>query len=234
MRVEQGRSPALGGIRYAIQRLGLLALFGVILFAAAGRWDWARGWVYLLAVLLLECGTLALLAARVPEMLRQRGTLHADVKRFDRVFAVLWLVLALVTPAVAGLDAVRFRWSHLSGVWGVVGLALLLPASALAAWAMLENPHFEQLVRIQQDREHRVVTTGPYRLVRHPGYLAAMVGALASPLVLGSAWTFAPAGLVAALFAWRTRLEDRTLLRELPGYEAYAARTRFRLVPGLW
>lgn len=234
MDFQQGRSSALGGIRYAIQRLGLLALFGVILFGAAGRWDWARGWLYLLAVLVLESGTLVLLAARAPETLRQRGTLHAGVKRFDRVFLVLWLALALLTPAVAGLDAVRFRWSHLSAAWGVVGLALLVLGSALGAWAMLENPYFEQLVRIQQDRGHRVVSTGPYRLLRHPGYLAAIVGALASPLVLGSAWTFAPAGLVAALFAWRTRLEDRTLRSELPGYEAYAARTRFRLLPGLW
>lgn len=222
------------GARYVVQRLGLLVVFGAILFGAAGHWDWGRGWAYVLAVLVLEIITLGLLASRAPETLNQRGAFHRGVPAFDRVFLVLWLVLALLTPAVAGLDARRFGWSHLSLAWLAVGLAVLVLASALAAWAMLENPHFEQLVRIQEERRHRVVTTGPYRFVRHPGYLGAILGALASPLVLGSAWTFVPAGLVAALFVARTYLEDRTLRRELNGYEAYAERTRFRLLPPLW
>jgi protein-S-isoprenylcysteine O-methyltransferase Ste14 len=115
-----------------------------------------------------------------------------------------------------------------------VGLAVLLPASALGAWAMLENEHFEQFVRIQRERGHRVVSSGPYRYVRHPGYLAAILGALVTPLMLGSVWTFVPAGLVAVLFAVRTQLEDATLQRELRGYAKYAERTRFRLVPCLW
>ena len=146
---------------------------------------------------------------------------------------MLWLLLALVTPIVAGLD-LRFRGSALPGFWFPVGCAALVPAALFADWAMLENEHFEQFVRIQTDRGHRVVTTGPYRFVRHPGYLGAIIGALVTPLLLGSAWTFVPAGLVALLFVIRTQLEDRTLRRELRGYAEYAARTRFRLVPGVW
>ena len=107
-------------------------------------------------------------------------------------------------------------------------------AAILGIWAMLENEHFEQFVRIQDDRSHRVIDTGPYRLVRHPGYLAAVVGSLVSPLMLGTASAFFPAGLVAVLFVWRTALEDRSLCRNLAGYAAYAKRTRWRLVPGLW
>jgi protein-S-isoprenylcysteine O-methyltransferase Ste14 len=107
-------------------------------------------------------------------------------------------------------------------------------AAILGAWAMLENEHFEQFVRVQDDRGHRVVDTGPYGLVRHPRYLAAIVGALAAPLMLGVPSAFLPAGLVAALFIWRTALEDRSLRRDLPGYADYAARTRRRLVPGVW
>jgi len=222
------------GLRYAAQRIGLLALFAGLLFGAAGRWDWPRGWSYLGAVLLLEGLTLVVLALRAPEVLNQRGAIGTGVKSFDRAFAALWLLLALATPVVAGLDAVRFRWSTLPPSLFSVGLAVLVPASFLGGWAMVENRHFEQFVRIQEERGHRVVTTGPYRLVRHPGYLAAILGALATPLMLGSAWTFAPAVLVALLFAARTRLEDRALRRELPGYEGYARRTRFRLVPWVW
>jgi protein-S-isoprenylcysteine O-methyltransferase Ste14 len=220
-------------MRYAAQRTALLALFAVLLFGAAGRLTWPRGWGYVLVVLLLEVVTLVLLAGRAPETLRRRGRAGPGVERFDRVFAALWLTLGVVTPIVAGLD-VRFGWSQLPWAAFFAGLAVLVPASLFGDWAMVENEHFQQFVRIQRDRDQRVVTTGPYRLVRHPGYLAAILGALATPLLLGSTWTFVPAGLVAALFVVRTGLEDGTLRAGLPGYAEYARRTRFRLVPWIW
>ena len=115
-----------------------------------------------------------------------------------------------------------------------MGLAVLLPMEVVGTWAMLVNEHFEQFGRIQDDHDHRVVTRGPYAVVRHPGYLGAVVGALSVPLMLGSAWTFVPAVLAAALFVVRTALEDDMLRRKLPGYEDYTRRTRYRLVPGVW
>ncbi|HBZ68415.1 MAG TPA: isoprenylcysteine carboxyl methyltransferase [Deltaproteobacteria bacterium] len=223
-----------GGVRYVGQRLGLIFVFACILFSCAGSWNWTRGWAYVVTVLVLEIGTLCLLAARAPETLNQRGARHSGIKSFDKVFAVLWLFFALGTPAVAGLDAVRLHWSSLPRSMFYIGLVILVLAFFFGTWAMLENEHFEQFVRVQEEREHRVVTTGPYRFVRHPGYLAAILGALATPLMLGSAWTFIPAGLVGLLFVVRTRLEDETLRHELDGYEAYSARTRFRLLPSLW
>lgn len=223
-----------GGLRYAAQRLGLLLLFAWILFASAGTWAWPRGWCYLLACLLFEVSMLSVLAARAPETLNQRGAVGSGVKGFDKVFAVLWLVLALVTPAVAGLDVVRFHWSTLPGSFFYGGLVVFATAYVLATWAMVENRYFEQFVRIQLERDHQVVSTGPYRIVRHPGYLGAVLGALATPLMLGSLWTFVPAGLVAVLFVVRTHLEDRTLRCELHGYEQYARRTHFRLLPYVW
>lgn len=224
----------VGGLRYGAQRLGLLFLFACQLFASAGTLDWPRAWCYLLAALVLEVLALSLLAFLAPDTLNHRGAFGVGVKRFDKAFIALWLALALVTPAVAGLDAVRFRWSSLPWFLFYGGLVVRVLASLFANWAMVENKHFEQFVRIQEERGHRVVTTGPYRFVRHPGYVAAVVGALTTPLMLGSAWTFIPAGLVALLFVVRTHLEDQTLRRELHGYQQYAQRTRFRLVPGVW
>jgi len=99
---------------------------------------------------------------------------------------------------------------------------------------MAVNEHFELLVRIQTDRGHRVVSSGPYRIVRHPGYLAAIVGGSMTPLILGSLWAFAPVLACALLFTGRTALEDRTLREELDGYREYTRRTRHRLLPGIW
>jgi protein-S-isoprenylcysteine O-methyltransferase Ste14 len=222
------------GVRYIIQRMMIFLIFAVILFAAAGTLNWIRGWVYCLYILFIELCMLIILARKVPETLNQRGALHTGVKTFDKVFAAVWLVLVLITPIVAGFDAVRFRWSSLPIAALYVGAAIIAVVVPFGTWAMVENEHFEQFVRIQTDRKHRVVTSGPYRIVRHPGYAGSVLGTLGVPLMLGSWWAFVPAGAVILLFIIRTALEDQTLRKELEGYEAYAQRTRFRLLPGIW
>jgi protein-S-isoprenylcysteine O-methyltransferase Ste14 len=211
-----------------------MVLFGVLLFASAGRLDWPRAWVFLGLVLLGELLTAAVLAAVNPVLLGRRGRMEAGTKAYDRVFAALWLILAFATPVVAGIDAGRSSEPPVPLAGMCAGLVAMLLAYLLGAWAMAVNEHFELLVRIQTDRGHRVVTSGPYRIVRHPGYLAAVVGGLAAPLILGSLWAFAPALAGALLFAVRTALEDRTLREELAGYQEYASRTRHRLLPGIW
>ena len=228
-----GRRIGKAGYRYIIQRIGLLLVFTVLLFAAAGTINWLRGWTWVVFTALLETCTLFTLAHKAPETLKQRGTWHGDVKAFDKAFIVCWLSLALITPVVAGLD-IRLGWSHISvaGLYcGIVLTALIWPISTCA---MVENEHFEQLVRIQTDRSHHVVTSGPYRIVRHPGYAGAIVGTLCTPLILGTWWTFIPAGLIALMFIIRTVIEDRTLREELEGYQDYMQHTRYRLLPGVW
>jgi len=225
---------SIQGYRYIAQHFGLLIPFGVCLFAGAGSWDWPRGWATLGVCLVSDLVLVVLLALRAPETLNQRGAKHAGVKPFDALFAVLWLVLGWILAIVAGLDCVRYGWSSLSWLSFVAGAGLIGVSTGIGTWAMLENEHFEKFVRIQTDRDHRVVTTGPYRVVRHPGYLAGIFGALAAPLLLGSAWSFFPACLIVVLFVWRTSREDRTLREELGGYAQYTEKTPHRLVPYVW
>lgn len=222
------------GFRYIMQRFGLLALFGVCLFVAAGSWEWARGWAALGVSFVCELVVIGFLAFRAPETLNQRGTSHAGVKPFEIVFAVAWLILSFGLAVVAGLDCVRYGWSLLAWPTLVAGIGLLVVTTGIGTWAMVENEHFEQFVRIQTNRNHRVVTTGPYRIVRHPGYLAGVLGALASPLMFGSLWSIIPACLIVLLFVWRTSREDGTLQNELDGYTQYTEQTPYRLIPYIW
>ena len=115
-----------------------------------------------------------------------------------------------------------------------VGLVLFLLGGGLFLRAMGENPFFEKTVRIQRERDHRVIDTGPYRTVRHPGYVGMIAWLLSFPLLLTSTWAFLPVGLAVVCLLVRTALEDRTLRSKLPGYAAYSARVRSRLLPGVW
>ena len=140
----------------------------------------------------------------------------------------------LLMPAVAGLDVGRFGWSSLGLPYVAVGLVSLVVSSVLTTWAMIENPYFEATTRIQDDRDHYVVTTGPYALIRHPGYHSGMLWVASIPPILGSLYAFLPVVLYVVLMGLRTYLEDSTLQKLLPGYAEYAERVRYRLFPGIW
>ncbi|TEU16366.1 MAG: isoprenylcysteine carboxylmethyltransferase family protein, partial [Anaerolineales bacterium] len=150
-------------------------------------------------------------------------------------------VMALYGPAgiciVAGLD-VRFGWSAcatgIPPALLIAALAIAVLGSLLTTWAMASNRFFYGVLRIAKDRGHTVATSGPYRYVRHPGYVGAIAFDLATPLILGSPWALIPAGLTTCIIILRTVLEDRTLQDELDGYQDYAGQVRYRLLPGVW
>jgi len=129
---------------------------------------------------------------------------------------------------------VRFEWSAMPLTLHVIGAVLSIPAMIMPLWALSANAYLSTMVRIQDDRGHRVVTTGPYRYVRHPMYVGTIFFGLSIPLFLGSWWTFIPCCLIVGIFIIRTALEDQTLREELPGYAEYAQRVRYRLLPGVW
>jgi protein-S-isoprenylcysteine O-methyltransferase Ste14 len=157
----------------------------------------------------------------------------SGTKTWDKVWAVLYAPVMVAVYVAAGLE-VRDGVPDPPGLVWLSGLALFVPGSALLTWAMVVNPFFEKTVRIQTERGHRVIDTGPYAYVRHPGYVGFAAWILGTPLLLGSGWALVPAALSVVGIVIRTALEDRTLTAELAGYPEYAARVRYRLVPGLW
>lgn len=155
-------------------------------------------------------------------------------ERADTVLLMFFLVVMLAIPVVAGLDTVRFGWSSLP-FWAVfLGIALHASGNVFVVWTMIANPFAEKTVRVQTERGHHVVTTGPYAIVRHPMYLGVVLMFIAVPLVLGSVWTFAPVAGMALLLMIRSVLEERLLRQDLPGYLEYMGETRWRIIPWIW
>jgi len=215
-----------------VQVFATIAIQAGVLFLSAGELDWLWAWVYIGIYLVGVSINAALLLRYSPETIAERAEVKG-AKGWDKVISGLGALMYFVfIPLVAGLDT-RFGWTGPVGlalhVTGAVAFAL---GEALFSWAMLSNAYFSTMVRIQKG--HVICTTGPYRFVRHPGYDGAILQMLALPLMLGSLWALVPGGLAASLMVVRTVLEDGTLLEELAGYEEYAQRVRYRLLPGLW
>ncbi|MGB9456306.1 MAG: isoprenylcysteine carboxylmethyltransferase family protein [Bryobacteraceae bacterium] len=218
-------------------KLALQAIFRALTFllpfAFAGRLDWWRGWLFVGSLLLIAGVSFAVLRRKNPDLTRRRLDRQPGVKRFERFVLAAMAVGFLSFYAVAGLDA-RYGWSQLSAAWIWPGIALELLGFVPIYLAIAENPFLERQVRVQTELGHHVITTGPYGVVRHPMYAGLILLLPGCALVLGSAWSFAPIALLMATFIVRTVLEDGALRRELPGYEEYCTRTRYRLVPGVW
>lgn len=210
-----------------------LVFLGACLFGSAGRIAWPMGWACLGVFGALTAGAL-LLAPR--DLLLERAAPGPGVDRIDVLLASAgFLGLYPGTLIVAGLDAGR-ALAPPSIPMAVQGAALGIFALgyAFAFWALRANPFFATFVRIQGERGHALVDSGPYAWVRHPGYAGTLVAHIALPLALGSPWALAPALLGVGLFVLRTAHEDRFLSEHLPGYREYRSRVPRRLVPGVW
>ena len=207
-----------------------------ILFLSSGRLDWWFAWVYL-GIFVFAVGVNSFVVLRTnPELIAERARQFTpETKKWDRILATLWgLMSAIVALLVAGLD-VRFGWSpQIPLTVQLIAMLLHMFGSAFASWALVSNAFFSGTVYIQTERGHAVFSTGPYRIVRHPGYAGWILSGLAVPVMLGSWWALVPATLAQGALVMRTALEDRTLREELPGYEEYAQRVRYHLVPGIW
>jgi protein-S-isoprenylcysteine O-methyltransferase Ste14 len=206
-------------------------------FLASGDWTWNLGWIYTGSMILYTLVSRIIAIRLHPGFARERVTAGAkpDTKGWDRwIVPLVALWLPLVAVLLAGLDR-RLGWSaSLPGGVHWLGLALFSFGSTIGTWAMAVNAFFSSHVRIQKDRGHAVVATGPYAIVRHPAYVTGMIAMCGIPFLLDSLVAFAPILPLCIGIVVRTALEDRTLIAELPGYREYARKVRFRLLPGVW
>lgn len=222
-------------VRKAVIRF-VLGMFvpAAILFMAAGRMDWAWAWIYVGVLAICVSLNLFVLIPHNPEVVEERMSHEKGLRTWDKVIASCTSVFWFAALLAAGLDQ-RFQWSPRMALWlQIAALFMLVLGDLLFLWAMAVNKFFSKFVRIQKERGHQVVTTGPYQYIRHPGYIGWSMMNMAPPLILGSWWALIPAALAVCGMIVRTALEDRTLQNELAGYKAYAQRVRYRLVPGVW
>ena len=221
-------------VRYAIRETLGIVVMAVALFWSAGQVDWWPAWAAI-AVMLVWIMATAIIVVRVnPDLLAERLGPRKGAKPWDTAIMSLLGVVQLVRYIAAGFDQ-RYGWTG-SFPWGVQVVALVVCAAgyALVVWATASNAFFSQIVRIQTERGHTVVSGGPYRYLRHPAYLGAILYELAVPVLLASWWALIAGGLGAVLLILRTALEDHTLRAELAGYADYARQVRYRLLPGVW
>ncbi len=209
----------------------------IILLACGGNVGWWQAWVYSLIIIIAGVAGRAWADRVHPGLQEERVkfTRAEGVKPWDKVLSPLMSIsFAYPLYIVAGLDH-RFGWSVVFPVWvNIIGLILCTLGYAIAIWALVENRFFSSAVRIQMDRGHLVVDSGPYRFVRHPGYAGNLLPLAGIVLALSSLWTLVPAAAALFITLIRTELEDRTLQEELSGYRDYARRVRCRLIPWIY
>lgn len=200
------------------------------------EWSWWEAWVYAAICILGFVISRVLAGQRHPDLLAERARFlqHEDAKSWDKLLAPLVGLGGGLIPLVAGLDAL-FNWSSpFSLLTKTLSLLIILAGYIWASYALIENRFFSGMVRIQTERGHQVVSSGPYRWIRHPGYAGAILSYLATPPLLDSMWAFLPALFFTVILVIRTGLEDKTLQVELTGYIDYAKHVRYRLFPGVW
>jgi protein-S-isoprenylcysteine O-methyltransferase Ste14 len=223
-------------LRLVVQLLLFIIIIPLLPLLISWHWNWWEAWVYAGLYILGFVLSRALAARRNPDLIAERARFlqHEDALPWDKLLAPLTGLGGGLIPLVAGLDAL-FNWSPVFNVWVKIGaLALMLAGYILGTYALMENRFFSGVVRIQTDRGHHVVSSGPYAWIRHPGYSGALLTYLATPFFLDSLWTFVPVAFLTIILVIRTKLEDRTLQEQLPGYREYTQKVRYCLLPGIW
>jgi protein-S-isoprenylcysteine O-methyltransferase Ste14 len=223
------------------QWIGLIVVYlfiPLVLLVCGGDFGWWQAWIYSLLIVAAGVGGRILAERRHPGLTAERQNIEKIqvAKAWDKVLAPLMALMSIGFPLVivAGLDH-RFGWSPVFPLWIIVlGIILITLGYVFSMWALVENRFFSSVVRIQADRGHVVCDSGPYRIVRHPGYAGYILPLLGIVLALGSLWTLIPVAVALVIAVIRTALEDRTLQEELPGYQEYARRVPYRLFPGIY
>ena len=223
-------------VRWLLQTLIFIVIFGSSLFLSSGQWGWMMAWAYLGLLILSQLIVGIFLVPNNPELVAERTQVKASPEaQWDRPLVGTATIFGPVAMLiVAGLDQ-RMGWtSQVPETIQLSALGIAALGSLLTIWAMVSNRFFYGRVRIEKDRGHSVARTGPYQSVRHPGYAGGIIFNLAVPLLLDSMWAFIPAFLIVFVLVLRTALEDQMLIKDLEGYQDYVQQVRHRLLPGIW
>lgn len=215
-----------------------MSLFAAALLWPAGTWQWIEAWILIGLWTIYGVIMTHYLLQHDPVLLAERMKLvplHREQKIWDKLLMILFFIAGIGLYLIPGFDVVRYGWSEPLPAWmKVLAMLVHLPGFMFLGWVMRENTFLSQVVKIDKERGHQVVTTGPYALVRHPMYTVVIVLLFAVPVALGSRYAVILAVFLTLLLVIRTYLEDRTLHAELEGYAEYAEKTRYRLIPGIW
>ncbi len=223
-----------GVLARAGQILFVFILLGLILFLGAGTIHWPAAWVFLVISVVSVAINAIFMLRTSPETVAERG-LAKGWHKWDKLISGLWAVFQyLLLPLVAALDQRYDVTGEIGFLWQGMGAMVYALSLALSGWAMISNAYFSTAARIQTDRGQQVCRSGPYRFVRHPGYVGFIVQSPAIAILLGSIWALIPAIVASVLMLIRTIMEDRMLQAELPGYSDYSQEVRYRLLPGVW
>ena len=223
-------------VRIAIMLLLVMVLFPLFPMIISGRWNWWQAWVMAGLFILSFIVSRAIAAKKNPDILKERANYatQGNTQAWDKWLSPIMAFGSVFVLLAAGLDE-RFSWSpNLPLGWELLGLALILFGYIFGSFAFVENAFFSGTVRLQPERGHTVISSGPYAFVRHPGYLGSLIASLGMPLLLDSLWAFVPVIIFGFFFVLRTHLEDRFLRENLAGYSDYAKKVRYRLFPGIW
>ncbi len=225
---------------FSLRTILMLAVFIVLVpflpLLISGRWDWWEAWVYAVVYILTFILSRALAARHSPDILAERSKFmdHNDTQPWDKVLVLLLGLGGALLPLVVGLEARFGQQPRFSLPLELASLLLFLAGMLLSSLALIENSYFSGTVRLQSERGQQVISSGPYAFMRHPSYSGALLTYLTTPLLLDSVWGFVAVAFLLVVLVVRTRLEDRFLQDNLPGYREYAARVRYRLIPGIW
>jgi protein-S-isoprenylcysteine O-methyltransferase Ste14 len=215
-----------------------MSLFAVALLWPAGTWQWWEAWILIALWTVYGVVMTHYLLRHDPALLAERLKLvpiHKDQKYWDKLLMSVFFIAIIGLYLIPGFDVMRYEWSEPLPEWiRILAMLIHLPCFLLLGWVMRENTFLSQVVKIDKKRGHKVVTTGPYALVRHPMYTVVIVLLFAVPLALGSRFALILSVFLTLLLIIRTYFEDRTLHVELEGYLEYAKQTRYRLIPGIW
>lgn len=223
-------------VRIVVMLLLVLVIFPLLPMIISGRWDWWQAWVMFAVFVLSFIVSRAIAARKTPDILKERANsaTRDNTQAWDKWLSPVVAFGSVFILLVAGLD-VLFNWSaDLPLGLELFGLFLIVVGYALGSYAFIENAFFAGTVRLQEERGHKVISSGPYAWVRHPGYLGSLIASLGIPLLLNSLWAYVPVIIIGFFFVLRTHLEDQFLQENLPGYSDYAKEVRYRLFPGIW